>query len=395
MKRVISFLMVLVVALTALNIAAFAADDTALSLRVEQKYGYTRVYITKAARSKVYYTTDGTKPTDKSERVYSSIKLEEPCKLRVVCYLDGKPVKYATKTIKIKQHKLSVKTTLKDGATQVNIDKAAGSKLYYTTDGTKPTDKSKKAPVILNIKEPCKLRIASYIDGKQNDELTANIKVKLKQPNVLPYVRSEMYTYRFVNLPEGVKVYMTQDGSTPSAKNGALIKGNSFQIPKNSSAQLICVKNGWISSDVLTVTSGMTYDEELALKKDKSTFAQQVVDLVNMERVANGLNKLTTYDKLTEVAQLRAGELETKYSHTRPDGRGCFTALEDANLPYFTAGENIAIGYSTPEKVFQGWMNSPGHRANILNPDVTMIGVGFVYDENSADGYYWTQVFIR
>ena len=394
MKRVISFLMVLVIALTALNIAAFAADDTVLSLKVEQKYEYTRVYITKASGGKVYYTTDGTKPTDKSKKAYSTIKLEEPCKLKVVCYLDGKPVKYVTKTIKIKQHKLSVETTIKEGETQVKLDKATGSTLYYTTDGTKPTTKSKKAASIFYVKEPCKLWVVSYKDGKQNDELTKNIKVKLKQPHVLPYVRSEMYTYRFVNLPEGVKVYMTQDGTTPSAKNGELLSGESFQIPKNSSAQLIAIKKGWLDSDVLTITSGMTLDEEEALKKDKSTFAQQVVDLVNMERVANGLNKLVTYDKLTEVAQLRATELVTKYSHTRPDGRSCFTAMDDVNLYYYTAGENIAVGYSTPERVFQGWMDSPGHRANILNPDVTMIGVGFVYDENSSKGYYWTQMFI-
>lgn len=395
MKKVISILMALVMVLTALNVAAFAADAKEFTVKVEQvAYGNTRVTFTKPKGAKIYYTTDGTKPSDKSERTYYSLSFKEPCKLRVVCYVNGKPIKYVTKNIKIKEHKLSVKTTLKDGYTQVSLDKATGSKLYYTTDGTKPTDKSKSAPVIINIKEPCKLWVVSYADGKQNDELTKTIKVRLNLPNVLPYVKSEMYTYRLVNPPEGAKAYVTQDGSTPSKTNGELVKDNTFQIPKNSSAQIVYVKSGWLNSEVVTIKSGMTYEEEEAYKKDKSTFAEQVVNLVNMERVANGLRKLTTYDKLTDVAQLRAGELMSAYSHTRPDGRSCFTALDDVNLPYMTAGENIAIGYSTPEAVVQAWMDSPGHRANILNPNFTMIGVGMVYDENSPKGFYWTQVFI-
>ena len=59
-----------------------------------------------------------------------------------------------------------------------------------------------------------------------------------------------------------------------------------------------------------------------------------------------------------------------------------------------TAGENIAKGYSTPERVVDAWMNSPGHRANILNPSYTMIGVGYVYDPYTTDANYWTQVFM-
>lgn len=394
MKRVIALIMVLVTVFAMLNISAFAADTPALTVTVKQYEGYSRVYFKKATGGKVYYTTDGTKPTDKSQRVYSSIKLTESCKLKAVCYVDGKPVRYVTKNIKIKQQKLSITTKLKEGSTQVSITKVKGSKLYYTTDGSQPTDKSKSAPITLNIKEPCRLRIVSYVDGKKTDELSKKIQVKLKQPHVLPYVKDEMYTYKLINVPEGVQVYMTQDGTTPSKTNGVLIEGDSFQIPKNSSAQLICVKKGWLDSDVLTVTSGMTREEEEAAKKDVNTFADQVVALVNLERVSNGLNKLVTYDKLTDVAQLRAEELVTKYSHTRPDDRSCFTALDDVNLFYMTAGENIAVGYSTPEKVFQAWMDSPGHRANMLNPDFTMIGVGLVYDENSKSGYYWTQVFI-
>lgn len=406
MKRVISLLLVIVMALTALNVAAFAVDKEVLkqraleaySLDVSQYEGKTNVYVRSDHRnSTVYYTTDGTKPTDKSQKASLLITFKEPCKLRTVCYFDGKPIKYLNKTIKIKQkkpEKFTLTTKISTGSTMVTVKKPQGSKVYYTTDGTEPTDKSEELVAVKIFREPCKLRTVNYVDGKPAKTKTLNIRIKLGQPHLMLMKQEEIYVYKFLNLPEGVKVYMTMDGSTPSKDNGTLITGETVEIPKQSEANLICVKKGWIDSDVLTQKTGMTYEEEQAYKNDRNNFAEQVVTLVNRIRVANGLNKLTTYDKLTEVAQLRAKEIETNYSHTRPDGTKCFTALEDAGIRSVTAGENIAKGYSTPEKVVDAWMNSPGHRANILNPSYTMIGVGYVYDEYTTDANYWTQVFI-
>lgn len=406
MKRVISLLLVIVMALTALNVAAFAVDKEVLkqraleaySLDVSQYEGKTNVYVRSDHRnSTVYYTTDGTKPTDKSQKASLLITFKEPCKLRTVCYFDGKPIKYLNKTIKIKQkkpEKFTLTTKISTGSTMVTVKKPQGSKVYYTTDGTEPTDKSEELVAVEIFREPCKLRTVNYVDGKPAKTKTLNIRIKLGQPHLMLMKQEEIYVYKFLNLPEGVKVYMTMDGSTPSKDNGTLITGETVEIPKQSEANLICVKKGWIDSDVLTQKTGMTYEEEQAYKNDRNNFAEQVVTLVNRIRVANGLNKLTTYDKLTEVAQLRAKEIETNYSHTRPDGTKCFTALEDAGIRSTTAGENIAKGYSTPEKVVDAWMNSPGHRANILNPSYTMIGVGYVYDEYTTDANYWTQVFI-
>lgn len=406
MKRVISLLLVIVMALTALNVAAFAVDKEVLkqraleaySLDVSQYEGKTNVYVRSDHRnSTVYYTTDGTKPTDKSQKASLLITFKEPCKLRTVCYFDGKPIKYLNKTIKIKQkkpEKFTLTTKISTGSTMVTVKKPQGSKVYYTTDGTEPTDKSEELVAVKIFREPCKLRTVNYVDGKPAKTKTLNIRIKLGQPHLMLMKQEEIYVYKFLNLPEGVKVYMTMDGSTPSKDNGTLITGETVEIPKQSEANLICVKKGWIDSDVLTQKTGMTYEEEQAYKNDRNNFAEQVVTLVNRIRVANGLNKLTTYDKLTEVAQLRAKEIETNYSHTRPDGTKCFTALEDAGIRSTTAGENIAKGYSTPERVVDAWMNSPGHRANILNPSYTMIGVGYVYDEYTTDANYWTQVFI-
>ena len=91
-----------------------------------------------------------------------------------------------------------------------------------------------------------------------------------------------------------------------------------------------------------------------------------------------------------QAAQTRAGELQTSFSHTRPSGASCFTALTEAGVSYARAGENIAYGQSTPEAVVQSWMSSSGHRANILSSSFTSIGVGCTVVNGTA---YWAQLF--
>lgn len=117
--------------------------------------------------------------------------------------------------------------------------------------------------------------------------------------------------------------------------------------------------------------------------------AAEVIRLVNEERAKEGLPALKTASALTQAAQVRAEELLTLFSHTRPDGRSCFTALGEAGVRYRAAGENIAMGYPTPAAVVEGWMNSPGHRANILNASYTTIGVGYNSQRNC-----WVQMFV-
>ncbi len=123
-------------------------------------------------------------------------------------------------------------------------------------------------------------------------------------------------------------------------------------------------------------------------------YIQQVVDLVNKERASAGLNALVLDEKLTEAAAIRAIEVQTVFDHTRPDGTDCFTAIDQVGGTYTAVGENIAIGYSTPEEVMTDWMNSPGHRAAIMNPKYTRIGVALAPVDNAKYvGYSWTQFF--
>ena len=122
------------------------------------------------------------------------------------------------------------------------------------------------------------------------------------------------------------------------------------------------------------------------------SYTQQVVNIVNEERAKKGLSALTIQNDLSLAAEVRARELEQLFAHTRPDGRNCFTALDDIGIPYSSVGENIAYGYTTPSNVMEGWMNSPGHRANIMNAGYKKIGVGFWQDEYGRQ--YWTQIFV-
>ncbi len=121
-------------------------------------------------------------------------------------------------------------------------------------------------------------------------------------------------------------------------------------------------------------------------------FIKQVVELVNVERSKAGLAPLNIDTKVQAAAMVRARECEQLFSHTRPDGSSFATALRQQNVSYRSAGENIAWGQRTPEEVVNAWMNSPGHRANIMSSNFTAIGVG--YYENTKGTDYWCQLFI-
>lgn len=119
-------------------------------------------------------------------------------------------------------------------------------------------------------------------------------------------------------------------------------------------------------------------------------FASQVAALVNAERAKYGLSALTVDTNVQQAALVRAKETAQSFSHTRPNGSSFSTALTEAGVSYRTAGENIAYGQTTPQQVMNAWMNSSGHRANILNANYTTIGVGYTVINGTA---YWAQLF--
>lgn len=122
-------------------------------------------------------------------------------------------------------------------------------------------------------------------------------------------------------------------------------------------------------------------------------YRAQVVALMNQERAAAGVGGISQNASLDAVAQIRAQEIVQSFAHTRPDGSSCFTVLDQNGIVYMTAGENIAAGYGTPADVMAGWMNSEGHRANILNGSFGQVGIGYYTDPNTPYGTYWVQIF--
>ncbi len=123
----------------------------------------------------------------------------------------------------------------------------------------------------------------------------------------------------------------------------------------------------------------------------QTAFENKVLELVNVERAKQGLKALTMDESVRKVARAKSTDMAQNnyFSHTSPTYGSPFDMLKSFGISYKSAGENIAQGYTTPQAVVTGWMNSPGHRANILNASYTHMGVGY-----EANGNHWTQLFI-
>ena len=121
-------------------------------------------------------------------------------------------------------------------------------------------------------------------------------------------------------------------------------------------------------------------------------YEQEVIRLVNEVRKQNGLSELKYDWELARVARYKSQDMKDNgyFAHNSPVYGSPFDMIKNFGISYRSAGENIARGQRTPEAVMNAWMNSSGHRANILNASYTKIGVGYV-----ADGKYWTQMFIK
>jgi uncharacterized YkwD family protein len=134
-----------------------------------------------------------------------------------------------------------------------------------------------------------------------------------------------------------------------------------------------------------------TQQQQAPVSTGISQYAQQVIELTNKERARAGLPALKADAQLSAVAQKKSQDMQQNhyFSHTSPTYGSPFDMMRDFGITYKTAGENIAQGQRTPQEVVTAWMNSPGHRANILNQQFTHIGVGF-----EQAGNHWTQMFI-
>ena len=126
-----------------------------------------------------------------------------------------------------------------------------------------------------------------------------------------------------------------------------------------------------------------------------TAFEDEVIRLVNNERAKRGLMKLTKNWELSRVARYKSQDMANKhyFSHTSPTYGSPFTMMQNFGIRFSAAGENIAMGQRTPQEVMNAWMNSAGHKANILSPAYNQIGVGMA--KNSAGVVFWAQEFIK
>lgn len=178
----------------------------------------------------------------------------------------------------------------------------------------------------------------------------------------------------------------SSSGSSSSGSSGSGSSSSSGSSGSGSSSSSGSSGSGSSSS------SGSGSSSSASSSGYNDSYAQEVLTLINEERAAEGLSALTMNSTVMAAAKVRAKELATTFSHYRPDGSVCFTALDDAGVSYMACAENIAGGQTTPAQVVSEWMNSSGHRANILSSAYTQIGIGCYY-ENGI--YYWVQLFIN
>lgn len=143
--------------------------------------------------------------------------------------------------------------------------------------------------------------------------------------------------------------------------------------------------------DLIYPGEKVTIPQITAIKNEE----KQVIYLTNQERKKRGLAPLKANWELSRVARYKARDMRDNnyFSHQSPTYGSPFTMMKNFGISYTSAAENIAAGQSTPQKVVNAWMNSPGHRRNILNPAYTEIGVGFA--KGGSYGYYWSQMFIH
>lgn len=181
----------------------------------------------------------------------------------------------------------------------------------------------------------------------------------------------------------------SSSGKTASANTTANTGTNTNATTSVKPSTANATTNNVPSSNTTPSTTGTSTANSSSLVSEN--YANQVLVLVNQERAKQGLSALSMTSALQQAAGVRAKETAQSFSHTRPNGSSFSTVLNAYAITYNAAGENIAYGQSTPQEVVTGWMNSPGHRANILNTRFHKIGIGVYKASNGT--YYWEQLF--
>ena len=190
----------------------------------------------------------------------------------------------------------------------------------------------------------------------------------------------------------------SQSDAGVSGQASASVTTTSVGISSEQSETTTTAKPVTTTKKTTTTAKPVTTTKKTTTTADKNQqlineYVSEVLRLVNVERTSRGLTPFVLDTKLTRAAQIRAEEQKTRFGHTRPDRTSCFTVLTEFGISYSYAGENVAMGQRTPERVVSAWMNSDGHRANILTDgeykQYTKVGIGF-----DPESYGWAMDFV-
>jgi len=216
-------------------------------------------------------------------------------------------------------------------------------------------------------------------------EVSASCEVTVVVPVAVITVSTDSRTYK-VGDKVSITVEMVPDDATDK-KYTVKVEGSAASLTGDGA---VSCDSGGEATITVTTANGVAGSRTITIV-DLAAFADEVFRLTNVERARAGLPAFTSAAPLTKAAAVRANEIISSFSHDRPDGRSCFSALEESGVAYSMAGENIAMGQRTPDEAVRGWMNSPSHRAAILEAGYGRLGVGVAMDEGGR--LYWAQAF--
>ncbi|WP_284141541.1 CAP domain-containing protein [Virgibacillus sp. LDC-1] len=246
------------------------------------------------------------------------------------------------------------------------------TKIYYSTNG--------------NWQQVSNKDINSYLSKYFSSSNWKNIKWDWKNDSHKGEAEVEKQDPPKQEAPkEPVKVEQNQPSKAPTADKKPV------QKPETPTADKKPVQKPEAPAKENTTTNKPAQSTPQGQNYALSQFEQQVVDLTNQERAKQGLSALKVDWELSRVAREKSRDMSVNgyFSHNSPTYGSPFDMMKSWGISYNTAGENIAKGQRTPQEVVNAWMNSEGHRANIMNGKFTHIGVGYV-----ESGNVWTQQFI-
>lgn len=309
-------------------------------------------------------------------------------KLRITALLAGAVVAAAVSVTAAAAdtHRYSIKSGVYESPQFVWITADKDTDIYYTTDGSLPSDTAtpyiEQVPIVVT--ENTRIRCAAYKDGVLTENSALSVKIRTDAPaaSVCGGCYTDAVKVKLTCPDEDAEIYYTIDGSTPTASSRKY--KNTLLIKRDVTLRFAAYSNGKAISRTVTekYNIGAVY---------KEAQRQDLFELVNELREQHGLVPLKEMPQLSEIAQQRAVECATYYSHYRTDGTKWDYLLGLAGLRRNVRAENLAYYYPTAKQALNGWLSDPWHTANLLNPDARYIGIGY-YDTGST--VYWSQLFI-